>query len=81
MDYGTDTLLNDKFLIFIAAMVIGGFIIVAFFINFLLQFKEERDYIKMEMNRSYKEKEYLYWRRKLKHLYLRSIPLIGKFFK
>ena len=81
MDYSTDTLLNDEFLIFIAAVIIGGFIIIAFFINFFLPFKEERDYIKMEMERSYEEEEYRYWRRELKYLYLRSIPLIGRFFR
>ena len=81
MDYSTDTLLNDEFLIFIVAMIIGTFIILAFFINFLLPFKEERDYIKMEMARSYEEDEYRYWRRELRKLYLRSIPLIGRFFR
>ena len=81
MDYSTDTLLNDEFLIFIAAMIIGLFIILAFFINFFLLFNEERNYIKMEMARSYEEEEYRYWRRELKYLYLRSIPLIGRFFR
>ena len=81
MDHSTDTLLNDEFLIFIVAMIIGLFIVLAFFINFFLPFKEERDYIKMEMARSYEEEEYRYWRRELKYLYLRSIPLIGRFFR
>ena len=81
MDYSTDTLLNDEFLIFIAAMIIGLFIILAFIFNIFLPFKEERDYIKMEMARSYEEEEYRYWRRELKYLYLRSIPLIGRFFR
>lgn len=81
MDYSTDTLLNDEFLIFIAAIIIGFFIILALVINFFIPFKEERDYIKMEMERSYEEDEYRYWRRELKYLYLRSIPLIGRFFR
>ena len=81
MDYSTDTLLNDEFLIFIAAMIIGFFVILAFFINFFLPFKKERDYIKIEMERSYEEDEHRYWRRELKYLYLRSIPLIGRFFR
>lgn len=81
MDYSTDTLLNDEFILIIFAMIIGTFLIVALFVNFFIQFKEERDYIKMEIQRSYEEDEYRYWRRELKYLYLRSIPLIGRFFR
>ena len=81
MDYSTDTLLTDEFLLIIVAMIIGAFLIAALFVNFFIPFKEERDYIKMEMQRSYEEDEYRYWRRELKYLYLRSIPLIGRFFR
>lgn len=81
MDYSTDTLVNNDFSILMFAMIIGGFLIIAFFVNFFPRFKEERDYIKMEIERSYNEKEYRFWRRKLKYLYLRSIPLIGRFFR
>lgn len=81
MEYGTDTLINDEFLLFVVAIIIGSFIIIALFVNFFIPFKEERDYIKMEMDRSYEEDEYLYWRRELKYLYLRSIPLLGRFFR
>lgn len=79
LDYITDTLLYDEILII--AIIIGFFLILAFFINFFIPFKKERDYIKMEMARSYDEDEYRYWRRELKYLYLRSIPLIGRFFR
>ena len=81
MDYSTDTLYNDETLIAIIVAIIGFFLFFAFFINFYLPFKEERDYIKMEMQRSYEEDEYRYWKKELKHLYLRSIPLIGRFFR
>ena len=81
MDYSTDTLFNDDLLLLILAMIIGAFLITALFVNFFIPFKEERDYIKMEMQRSYEEDEYRYWRRELKYLYLRSIPLIGRFFR
>lgn len=63
------------------AMILGSFIVVALFVNFFIPFKDERDYIKMEMQRSYEEDEYRYWKRELKHLYLRSIPLIGRLFR
>ena len=81
MDYSTDTLLNDEFTLIIFAMIIGAFVIVELFVNFFVPFKEKRDYIKMEMKRSYKEEVYRYWRRELKYLYLRSIPIIGRFFR
>ena len=81
MDYGTVTLFNDEFLLFMIAMILGSFIVVALFVNFIIPFKEERAYIKMEMERSYEEEEYRYWRRELKYLYLRSIPLVGRFFR
>ena len=81
MEDSTDTLLTDEFLLFMVAIIIGCFIVVALFVNFIIPFKEERDYIKMEMERSYEEEEYRYWRRELKYLYLRSIPLIGRFFR
>lgn len=81
MDYSTDTLYNEEILIVIIAVIIGTFLLLAFFINLYLPFKEERDYIKMEMERSYEEEEYRYWRRELKCLYLRSIPIIGRFFR
>lgn len=81
MDYSTDTLFNDELLLIILVMIIGVFLVAALFVNFFIPFKEERDYIKMEMQRSYEEDEYRYWRRELKYLYLRSIPLIGRFFR
>ena len=81
MDYSTDTLLTDEYLLIIAAMIIGAFLIAVLFVNFFIHFKEERDYIKMEMERSFEEEEYRYWRRELKRLYWRSIPLIGRFLR
>lgn len=81
MDYSTDTLLNEKTGFVIIAVFIIFFILLAFFVNFYIPFKEDRDYIKMEMERSFDEEEYRYWRRELKYLYLRSIPLIGRFFR
>lgn len=81
MDYNTDALFNDEFLLFIIAMIIGTFLFIALIVNFFIPFREERDYIKMEMERSFEEEEYRYWRRELKYLYLRSIPLIGRFFR
>lgn len=79
MDYGTTPLLNDE--TSVLAAIIVFFLLLAFFVNVCIPFKRERDYIKMEMARSFEEKEYLYWKRELKRLYFSYIPLISKFFR
>lgn len=59
------------------------FILIASIYNIIMiirPFLREREYIKMEMKRSFDEDEYRYWKHRLKKLYLRSIPFIGKFF-
>lgn len=77
MDYSTDTLWIDETLLAIVAVIIGFLLFFAFFINSYLPFKDERDYIKMEMERSFEEEEYLYWKRELKMLYISKIPIAG----
>lgn len=81
MNYSTDTLLNDDFFAMIIVMIFGFILFFALFLNYYIPFKRERDNIKMEIARSGKEEEYRYWKRKLKNLYLSSIPLIGRFFR
>jgi len=65
----------------ILALVVGFFLFLVCFVHLYLPFREERNYIKMEMARSFEEEEYLFWKRELKCLYLRSIPVIGRLFK
>ncbi len=76
MDYGKESFLNDDMLIAIVAVIIGFLLFLAFFINSYIPFKEERDYIKMEMERSFDENEYRYWKRELKMLYISKIPIV-----
>ncbi len=76
MNYKTDTLWNDKITLLIIATIIGFFLFLLIFINIYLPFKDERDYIKMEMERSDDEEEYLYWQRELKMLYMSKIPIV-----
>lgn len=71
-----DTSNSETLLLCILICIIGLLLIIAFYINVLLPFIKEREYIIMELNRS-DEKEYWYWRRKLKILYLSKIPIIG----
>jgi len=77
----TDTLFNNEITIVIIAIIIAFFVFLGFFINLYLPLKEDIKYIKIEMERSFEEEEYLFWKRKLINLYLKSIPLIGRFFK
>ncbi len=76
MEYSADVLLNDDFVIVVIAMIVGLFVIIALFLNLYLPFKEEKDYIKMEMARSFDKKEYLYWKGQLKKLYISKIPIV-----
>ena len=48
------------------------------YMKIIRPFSEHRRYIKTEMQRSYNESEYRYWKRKLKKLYILQIPILGK---
>ena len=61
----------------IAAIVI--FCAVAFYVNVVYPFWEDRRYIRSEMKNSYNKDEYRYWKRELKKLYILQIPLLGNF--
>ena len=69
---------EDIILIFGLGILIF-FIVVGFVISEVVPFFKERERIKLEMERSYSEAEYRYWRKKLKKLYRDSIPIIGRF--
>ena len=71
---------EDTFLIFAFVVIIGFFIVLAFYFNVIAPFMKARDYIKMEMQRSDGE-EYYYWKSELKRLYMAHIPIIGRFFR
>ncbi len=71
---------EDTFLIFALVVIIGFFIVLAFYFNVIAHFMKEREYIKMEMQRSDGE-EYYYWKNELKRLYILHIPIIGRFFR
>lgn len=71
-----DALFSEIFiLIFIMSFIILFF--AAYFKTVIKPFIKKRDYIKMELGRS-NEREYRYWKRKLKKLYVQHIPFVGK---
>ncbi len=57
--------------------VIAIIILVVILVNMFMSFKSERDYIKMEIERSTKKEELLYWKEELRRFYIRKIPIIG----
>ena len=71
---------EDTFLIFAFVVIIGFFIVLAFYFNVIAPFMKARDYIKMEMQRNDGD-EYCYWKSELKRLYISHIPIIGRFFR
>ena len=70
---------NEIFLygILLAPLIVLS--IAAVYINIIRPFSEGRRYIKAEIHRSYNEREYRYWKRELKKLYISQIPILGKY--
>ena len=70
---------------FLILIVVGVFVLaivcVGIYVEFIRPFLKRREYLIMEMKRSTKKSEYLYWKGKLKKLYLQHNPLIGRFFR
>lgn len=67
-------------LIILGLAVLILFVLLAIYFDIIHPLIKEREYLKMEMRRSYNEYEYRYWKRELRRLYLRHIPIIGRFF-
>ena len=74
--------IQSGIILFLVLLILAFFITIMTitWINKIVPFLEEREYIKMEMQHSFDEGEYHYWKRELKQLYLQAIPLIGRFF-
>ena len=62
----------------ILSLLFVAIFVIWFYLGIYLPFKEERDFIKMEIMRS-DGNEAVRWKRALKILYLSSIPFIGRF--
>ncbi len=55
-----------------------GFMLIVKITQCVLEFRHEHQYLKLEMNRSYDEKEFLYWRKELRCHSLCLIPFVSK---
>ncbi len=74
----TGQVLTDFFLLCTAIPIIL-LIIAAIYTQVILPCFKEASFIKREMDRSISDAEYKLWKRKLKRLYVRKIPIIGRF--
>ncbi len=66
-------------LLVFAVVAVIVLLIISFYFKVLKPFSRERDYIKMELYRSSSNHEYNYWKRELRYLYLKHIPLVRLF--
>lgn len=62
-------------------VLIIAFIVLYLYVDIFIPFNEERQYIKMEIKRSCSKQEYKYWKKEMKKLYRKSIPIIRWFVK
>ena len=74
--YGTE----EDMLVVLGSAVLIFFVLLALYFKFIVPLVKEREYVKMEMRRSYSEDEYRFWKRELRRVYIRHIPIIGRFF-
>ena len=66
-------------MVLIYIVIILIFFVLFMHINAISRFKDKRNYIKMEINRSRDEQVAQFWKRELRLLYFKSIPVIGRF--
>ncbi len=67
-------------IVFFIAIAIIIFVYL-FYAKLIGPFREKKRYIKIELERAYTEREYLHWKRELKHLYMSYIPIYGRLFR
>ena len=58
-------------------LILGVLLIIGAYSQIVVPFFKELDYIKSELYRSYNESEYRFWKKRLRVLYIRSIPFVG----
>ena len=56
-------------------------VLVLVIVQVVIPFTRDRNYIKMEIDRADNEKDYKFWKKQLKRLYLKHIPIVGFFIK
>ncbi len=79
MEYTNDN--GGEFFVFMGLAIIVLFFLLAIYFDIIVPLMKEREYIKMEMQRSFNEEAYRYWKNELKRAYLRRIPFIGRFYE
>lgn len=61
-------------------VILALLLFLALYLDVIKPFLKEREYIKMEMNRS-SGKERAYWKKELRALYKSKLPIIGRFLR
>lgn len=69
----------ENILLFLAIVLLIYILLIVIYL-ICMRFSRERKYIKIEMKRS-TGREYRHWKKELRKLYLRSIPLVGRLFE
>ncbi len=59
--------------------MILAIVLTIIYLKIVMPFLEERNYIKMEMKRSFNEDEYIFWKKILVSFYLKHIPIVRRF--
>ena len=77
---GDTNIKGTMFMIYVIVLIIA-FIILYSYVEIFIPFNKERQYIKMEINRSCSKQECNYWKKEMKKLYRKSIPIIRWFVK
>ncbi len=70
---------NDIFIL-AGLLAIIFFAISALYLEVIAPIIDDREYIIMKMRCSSSKEEYDYWRWELRRVYLRHIPIIGRFY-
>ena len=68
---------NESMLLFVICIITVLLAAIIWFFRTLLPFMSARVEIKMELSRS-RGKEYIFWKRELRRLYVSLIPIVGK---
>ncbi|MBO5452536.1 MAG: hypothetical protein J6A69_01020 [Clostridia bacterium] len=72
---------QQEFNLLLLLLLIGVLLfiyVLYFYFNVFIPFSEERRYLKSEIART-SDREQIHWKKRLRRLYIKSIPVIGRF--
>ena len=72
---------NDFQSIILLVVMVVVYLLLLLVFKGILPYMKQRKYLKGELDRALSEREYKYWNKKLRRLYLDYIPILGKIIK